>query len=997
MSVPISRARRGAVAALAAVTVAGLTLSAFHPSQAADSSAARDRAQSSSAVMKDDAKEEKGFYDARATGQPGAVSVATKALDGGTPAQVGKLRSELGPSAIVDIDPLTGTPRNLTALDRYLTGPRDGSARSVVLSYVRGHLAELGLRSPDLSTLTLSRDYVDSVGTHHLAWTQSVRGIQVFSNGLEAHVTKRGQLISIQGSPVSGLADLAAGRSAAPALSADSARNSSARDVGSSTISAAQRTLGNSGGASWSNGDTAKRMWFITPSGARLGWNTITKTTDGQSYSHVIDATTGSVLYRRSLINSDRGDAKVYDYYPGANHGGKARVVNYFKKGWLPRSASWLQGRNVSAWADLNDDNLVNQREKTPVPGTQNRAQFTLDPFNGANDLCSKQFVCTWNPNRAFSWRVNKKADVTNAFFLANNFHDYLAKKPISFTAKAGNFERADGDSVNLHALDGADSDDGLPDGNHIDNANMNTMPDGTPPTMQMYLWHFPGATNAEDPFIPVSGSFEASILYHEYIHGLSNRLVIDAQGNSTLNSIQAGSMGEAWSDWYAMDYLVARGLQGDSPANDGQLRMAKYTLADQFPFRTMAMDCKVGSQARNCTDPITGVRGGYTYGDFPQIGGAPEVHSSGEVWAQTLWDLREAVGHKVADALVTRGMELSANDPSMLDMRNAIVQADKVVYNSAHTNVIWKIFAHRGMGWYAGSIDGGDSFPAEDFHRPPAPSRGFGTLFGLVEDRLTGERVEGARVTITGHPGYTDTTSSNGVYQIDFVKPGRYKKVVAAGNGYEVIVKKIRVTNSASGTRRDFTSRRDWASSEGGGQINDFNGPDFSSFGCGPAQAIDLSQGQVWGSTTGDDSGTPTNTMIPKFIIVELPEAIDITTDTGNTSAFKVDPTAGCGDAGSASTGDFTIEVSSSATGPWTEVVNVDGDDTADPAPTGWLPRFTYTNVAADQAVSGVQFVRLTLRSPQVADFATNCPGGNFSGCSFTDFTELEVFGTTS
>ena len=118
-------------------------------------------------------------------------------------------------------------------------------------------------------------------------------------------------------------------------------------------------------------------------------------------------------------------------------------------------------------------------------------------------------------------------------------------------------------------------------------------------------------------------------------------------------------------------------------------------------------------------------------------------------------------MGHKVADTLVTRGMELSANDPSMLDMRNAIVQADKVVFNSAHTDVIWKVFANRGMGWYAGAIDGGDSFPAEDFHRPPAPSRGVGTLFGLVTDRLTGDPIEGARVTITGHPGYTDTTRS--------------------------------------------------------------------------------------------------------------------------------------------------------------------------------------------------------------------------------------------
>ena len=64
--------------------------------------------------------------------------------------------------------------------------------------------------------------------------------------------------------------------------------------------------------------------------------------------------------------------------------------------------------------------------------------------------------------------------------------------------------------------------------------------------------------------------------MYHEFTHGLSNRLVIDADGNSTLGNIQAGSMGEAWSDWYAMDYLVDTGQLTDSPTV-GELRVGNY------------------------------------------------------------------------------------------------------------------------------------------------------------------------------------------------------------------------------------------------------------------------------------------------------------------------------------------------------------------------------------------------------------------------------------
>ena len=123
------------------------------------------------------------------------------------------------------------------------------------------------------------------------------------------------------------------------------------------------------------------------------------------------------------------------------------------------------------------------------------------------------------------------KADVTEAFFWHNsNFHDYLEKGPIGFTAAAGNFEAADGDQVYLNALDGANTDNGLPDGNHIDNANMSTPPDGTPPTMQMYLFHSPGTT--AEPRSPTSRRRRRStpsVIYHEYTHGLSNRLVVDA------------------------------------------------------------------------------------------------------------------------------------------------------------------------------------------------------------------------------------------------------------------------------------------------------------------------------------------------------------------------------------------------------------------------------------------------------------------------------------
>jgi extracellular elastinolytic metalloproteinase len=934
--------------------------------------------------------ERMGFYDAREPSGTAEMSLAQSVVADVSSASLGALRRLAGSTPIVSLDSVTGTVDNLTSLDGYLTGRSDRSASGIVLGYVRDNLDALGLTAGDVGTFGLRSSYRDAAGIRHLSWIQTIDGIPVFGNGLRAHVAPDGRLIALQGAPIGGLSDLTADVATTPDLGASEARESAADDVGGEVdADAIERETRTNGAIRWSNGDYADPVWFVTADGARLAWSTYTQAGDGLAYTHVIDAETGDVLYRDDLVDHDRGDASVYDYYPGASKGGTAKTVNFFKKGYLKRGASWLAGPNVSAFADLNDDNAVNDREKTAVPGTKNKSQFELQRF-GANPLCSSQFACTWNPNVKYSWRENKKADVTNAFYLANNFHDWLEREPIGFTAQAGNFERADGDPLLLNAMDGADTAGGFPDGNHIDNANMSTPPDGTPPTMQMYLWHFPKTPNALEPYLPSSGSFDASILYHEYTHGLSNRLVVDATGNSTLNSIQAGSMGEAWSDYYAMDYLVAKGFQPDSTSKDGQIREGKYVLADQFPFRTMAMDCDPGSTVANCTQIDGTTKGGYTYGDFPTIGGSPEVHSSGEVWAQTLWDIREKFGRRTADMLITRAMELSPADPSMLDMRNAVLQVDQVVYASAHTPGLWKLFAKRGMGWYAGSIDGGDVLPAQDFHvRPPAEAVP-GSVSGTVTDPETGEPIQGAIVSITGHDsGYVGSfsakTGADGSYQIVNVPPGTYKKVVVVSDGREILSRQVGIPKGGD-HEVDFQPRRDWAASSGGGSVTAFDPPDYTQFGCGPGGAIDLSQGTGWGSDTAGEDGA--DYPDPKSITIELSQPIDI---AEGDAAFAVEPTATCGDPGSSSTGEYTIEVSTDGD-TWETAVDGTGDAafTAD-------NRYRYTDVDSAISMDDVAYVRFTIVSPQVPDFDENCPDGPYGGCEFMDLTEVQVFGVAA
>ncbi|MDX6368343.1 MAG: extracellular elastinolytic metalloproteinase, partial [Nocardioidaceae bacterium] len=241
MSGPVTRTRQGAIAALAITAAAGLSLSGI-PQGVAGQAAS----QGSGAAVKAKSPlvrqpDRKGDYDAR-TGSLKTQLRETDSIAADRARAIAALGTSLGSQGIVDIDPATGTPRNIGRLDGFLTGASSARASTVALRYVRAHLKAMGLSRADLKTLTLRDSWVDIAGIHHLSWTQSSHGIAVFGNGLKANVTKRGQLISIQGSPISGLARMTRHTSASPRLSATTARDVAAKAVGGAAASSASVT-----------------------------------------------------------------------------------------------------------------------------------------------------------------------------------------------------------------------------------------------------------------------------------------------------------------------------------------------------------------------------------------------------------------------------------------------------------------------------------------------------------------------------------------------------------------------------------------------------------------------------------------------------------------------------------------------------------------------------------------------------------------------------------
>ncbi|HEY1487150.1 MAG TPA: M36 family metallopeptidase [Micromonosporaceae bacterium] len=943
------------------MTLAGVALNAS-PAQA------RPGTGSGSATARPSGVSDKAaFYDSRQ--DPGVAKVlsARAAMMAARPkAGVSSLRKTLGEQGVIAMDPLTGTARSVSRLNGFLTGKSSKPARTIALNYVAAHPDVFGLDAAAISRLVLRRDYVDIAGTHHLSFEQTVGGIPLFDNGVQANVAKDGRMINVVGSPVASLPSFVA----APAVSASTARADAVRDLDASVRAATAKAQGGVRRmTTFSNGDSAALVYFMTASGLRLAWQTETTPTTQAMYSHVIDAATGRVLYRQSLTDNDSG--KAWDYYPGAAKGSTQKTRNFTAPGWLPKNSPDLAGNVAHVYSDVNDDNVAEASEEIR-PSAKGQFFYPLTSFNSLGAPCSAQFVCTWDPNTPDSWQTNRDQNGVQVFYYLGKYHDHLAAAPIGFTRAAGNFEAVDGDQLQAENIDGANTDSGLPDANHIDNANMTTPPDGQSPRMQMYLFE----PAFGDAFLPTNGGDEADVVFHEYTHGLSNRLVVDAMGNSTLGNIEAGAMGEAWSDWYAMDFLVDQGFQKDTKA-PGQVRIGNYVGGGADLIRTQPLDCPVGTTSAKCPGTPGTVPGGYTYGDFGKILGQPEVHADGEIWGETLWDLRSVLGSKLTESLVTRAMELSPANPSFLDERNAILMADQVVNHGKANTKIWKVFAHRGMGYFAGATDGDDASPVEDFSMPPAPGTPTGSLSGTVTDQDTQLPIAGAVVGFGGHASgfpnsYAAVTDADGNYTINGIVAGTYPSVFARSNGYDLDVTTLSIASRANS--RDWQLRRDWAGVAGGGSVAAFNGPDFTEFSCGPVNAIDQSLGAGWESTVDPVD----NVASPKFITVKLAQTI-------NVAEIAVDPANTCGDGGSASTGAYTIETSTDGV-----TFTPAASGTFGVADRGHLVGITPAAGSADN----IRYVRFTMLGTQVPGGLAACPG-NFSGCDFMDLTELEVYGT--
>ncbi len=308
----------------------------------------------------------------------------------------------------------------------------------------------------------------------------------------------------------------------------------------------------------------------------------------------------------------------------------------------------------------------------------------TLD-FNYTSDLSSN------NPQSYL------EDAITNLFVWNNLCHDILYQH--GFDEAAGNFQALNfssgggGDPVLARAQDGSG----------INNATFSTPADGSSPTMRMFLWD----TQLNGDFR--DASFDNVIIAHEYAHGLSFRLVGGAGNVTCLGNFEQG--GEGWSDFVALLLTIDSdddGVIEESALGEGVRSIGNYVLKQgaggkgiRSRFYSTDMDCP----ATTCND--------LTYDQLDQLQ-AP--HGVGTLWCTMLWDMAWALINKYgfepnwrltnstagnirALKIVIEGLKMTACSPSFPDMRDAVMAANTALYGSADEELLWNVFARRGLG----------------------------------------------------------------------------------------------------------------------------------------------------------------------------------------------------------------------------------------------------------------------------------------------------------
>ena len=625
---------------------------------------------------------------------------------------VEQFRSSLGTERAANVRAVVndaGAMKNFFIDGATLSEPQSDTADNIARRFLARHNSLFGLSRAGIQELKLENEDNDQ-GTSFLNYTQTVGGLKVFEGQVQVVVNRYGEVLNVRQGFLADGPPLRRGGAMSEARAIAKAFEPASRTVSPSFVETHARQSPTEMSRFANPLDVhledvlSEQVVVRVGDESRLAWHVYVEVGPEEWYEILLDAYTGDLLLRHNLyVHQAQGTV-----YPEAPDKGARQIVSFVGNTIINTSAGWMgtstvtTGNNVEAYLDTDADN---------VPDANNSSGLSNGHASSATQNFTFPFSTTVDP------RTQPAAVVTNLFYFNNVMHDFSYN--LGFTETSRNFQ------VNNFGRGGTGNDSvraEAQDGSGINNANFATPPDGSRPRMQQFLFDAP--TPDRD------SSVDGDVVFHEYGHGISNRLI--GNGSGGLSGIQSGALGEGWSDYWAIT-LNNDGAVGEYVTNNpAGIRRAAYTV------------------------PAAAVHN--SYADLA----SSSVHADGEVWAATLWDLRTQLGAAKVDRLVLNGMKFTPTRPSFLNARDGILQADQNLNGGANRCAIWTVFARHGMGVSAVGNDGTTHVAATDL-----PSGCGGACSFSINPTSASFPAEGGTesVTVTTQPGCNWTAVSNNLF----------------------------------------------------------------------------------------------------------------------------------------------------------------------------------------------------------------------------------------
>ncbi len=597
----------------------------------------------------------------------------------------------------------SGFLRSLQAEGAPLSAAAQGDAADASRRFLEEHEPFFGLPSGGMRDFRLISQQPDESAVL-VRFGQTAGGLPVYNGQIRLTLNSSGQITQVD------IGDLARGGAlvASPALSAEEAVRAALRMHGWNASTELIPT----------DPDAEGRLFFENPLGpartpirvelvvfplaeseARPAYRIFLEIDGKNWFELLLDAGNGNLLLRHNLYRS-AAQGRVWKLSP--LKGPREQVT--FPEGWLGPGQTRTTGNNIDAYLDTDFDNVPDQASR---PNIQNgRAVSSSQLF----DFPAGEGSTGQNP------RDFPAAAVTNLFYLGNEAHDYFYT--LGFDEAAGNFQTdnfgrggAGNDAVRVEAQDG------------LNGASFSATPDGVPPRAQFGLFDFqrtPTPTDDKD------AAYEAQVVVHELAHGFTTRVVGGPDVVNCLNGLQSAGMSEGWSDYFAASY-------------------------SSDPIQGAYLTGTPGGARRHSFE-------GYPF-TYEHLGNTGWVipHDDGEIWAAALWDIRKELGRSTADQLIARALKLTPCGPSMVDARQAVLQADANT-GAANRAKLWEIFARHGLGNSARGVDGNNIIT--------------GTVFTAAFDRPFDLQPGNRAPVVTSQPAFSTGVGQSYQYNIAATDP---------------------------------------------------------------------------------------------------------------------------------------------------------------------------------------------------------------------------------